>query len=305
MTACARQVEAPTTSRHQPLPVTASAQRPVTPQPPVATTRSTPIVAQSPRTCGPLGCRLFTTPEEAIETVLHSNPKVLAVGEAHAQRGTEHILSTARRFTETILPLLARRAKAIVVELPIADGSCGKAEQTAGRVAEQVTREQSASNPNEYMSLATRARALGIVPYPLRLGCEQYRQIAEAGAGDIASALTVIAQAMEREVVRRLAEHPNGLVVTYGGALHNDLHPDARHASWSFGPALSRMTHGAMVELDLIVREYIKDDEVWRALPWTAVFDPRAHTDSVVLYEPTPESFVLIFPVTTPGATKP
>jgi hypothetical protein len=85
-------------------------------------------------------------------------------------------------------------------------------------------------------------------------------------------------------------------VLTYGGALHNDLQPDADHAAWSFGPALRQLTDNATVELDLIVREYIKNDEVWRALPWTAVFEPREHTESFVLYEPTPKSFVLIFP---------
>jgi hypothetical protein len=228
--------------------------------------------------------------------VLESNPKVLAVGEAHAHKGTEHIESTARRFTETFLPLLASRAKALVVELPIAEGRCGEAEQATGEVARQVTREQAASNPNEYVSLAQRARALGIVPYPLRLSCAQYRRIAEAGPRDIDSALRVIAQTMRNEVAKRLTDHPDGLVLTYGGALHNDLQPDADHAAWSFGPALRQLTDNATVELDLIVREYIKNDEVWRALPWTAVFEPREHTESFVLYEPTPKSFVLIFP---------
>jgi hypothetical protein len=228
--------------------------------------------------------------------VLASNPKVLAVGEAHAQKGTEHIESTARRFTDTFLPVLAPRAKALVVELPIADGHCGKVEQETSEVAQQVTREQADSNPNEYVALAQRARTLGIVPYPLRLSCEQYRRIAEAGPQDIAAALTVIAQTMHREVMKRLADNPQGLVLTYGGALHNDLHPEAEHAAWSFGPALEQSTANATVELDLIVREYIRDDDVWRALPWTAVFDPREYTDSFVLYEPTPKSFVLVFP---------
>ena len=101
---------------------------------------------------------------------------------------------------------------------------------------------------------------------------------------------------MRNEVAKRLTDHPDGLVLTYGGALHNDLQPDADHAAWSFGPALRQLTDNATVELDLIVREYIKNDEVWRALPWTAVFEPREHTESFVLYEPTPKSFVLIFP---------
>jgi hypothetical protein len=297
---CARSTATPASAEARPVPVTMSAARQAAPEP--SGSGPSPAVAPappatSPESCGALGCRLFATPEQALRVVLESNPKVLAVGEAHAQKGTEHIESTARRFTETFLPLLAAaRAKAIVVELPIAEGRCGAPEQATREVARQVTRQQAASNPNEYVSLAERARELDIVPYPLRLSCAQYRRVAEAGPQDIASALTVIAEAMQREVAQRLADHPMGLVLTYGGALHNDLQPDTEHAPWSFGPALNELTDNATVELDLIVREYIKDDEVWRALPWTRLFDPREHPDSFVLYQPTPKSFVLIFP---------
>ncbi|MBN1608317.1 MAG: hypothetical protein JW940_16930 [Polyangiaceae bacterium] len=293
--------EAPTGAQHHPPAATSSTAHQAAHQPKGSEPSPAPAPSHDAGRCGALGCRLFATAQQALQVVLESNPKVLAVGEAHAHKGTEQIESTARRFTDTFLPLLALRATALVVELPIADGHCGKVEQATRDVAQKVTREQAASNPNEYVSLAQQARTLGIVPYPLRLSCAQYRRIAEAGPQDIAAALAVIAQTMQTVVMKRLADNPTGLVLTYGGALHNDLQPDAGHAAWSFGPALKQSTSNATVELDLIVREYIRDNEVWQALAWTAVFDPGEHTESFVLYEPTPKSFVLIFPSSKPA----
>jgi hypothetical protein len=195
-TSCASSGVAPTSTGARTRPATVPAARRVVPKPHGSEPGPARAPSQDIGRCGALGCRLFATARQALQVVLESNPKVLAVGEAHAHKGTEHIESTARRFTETFLPLLASRAKALVVELPIAEGRCGEAEQATGEVARQVTREQAASNPNEYVSLAQRARALGIVPYPLRLSCAQYRRIAEAGPRDIDSALRVIAQTM-------------------------------------------------------------------------------------------------------------
>lgn len=261
-----------------------------------------PKTAREPRSCGALGCRVFDTVEQAFAFVLESNPRVLAVGETHAPRGTEGIDSAVARFTRLLLPLVADRAKALVVELPISDGHCGSDEQKLAKIREEVSREQSEKNPNEYVQLATTARDLGIVPYPLRLTCDQFATIAKAGSDDIPTALTIVAKAMERQVKQCLQRAPAGLVLTYGGALHNDLTPEPQRASWSFGPALRQATDGAYVELDLIVREFIKDNEAWRTLEWTHYFDPQAHPHEAVIYEPTPKSYVLIFPASTPQA---
>ncbi len=61
----------------------------------------------APRPCGALDCLAFATPEAAFEYVLQSAPRVLAIGEAHAQEGTAGIHSSTRRFAEQLLPLLA------------------------------------------------------------------------------------------------------------------------------------------------------------------------------------------------------
>jgi hypothetical protein len=85
------------------------------------------------------------------------------------------------------------------------------------------------------------------------------------------------------------------MVVLYGGALHNDLHPEPGREQWSFGPELSKESGGRYVAVDLIVPEFMRDTEAWRKLPWYASFDPSAHPGKVTLYEIDPQSFVIVF----------
>jgi hypothetical protein len=229
---------------------------------------------------------------------------VLAVGEAHAQQGTEGIASTTSRFSEQFLPHLAGRARALVVELMLANGKCGQVEQ---RVAEQqrpVTKPQAESNQNEFLELAERAKALHIIPYPLRPTCEEYKAVVGAGAGDIDRMLVTVRDASLRTINNLLdapakAGEPT-LLVAYGGALHNDLAPRPGREAWSFGPALRDRTQGKYIELDLIVPEYVKDTESWQAFPWYETYRAASHTGESLLYTLSSASFVLIFPRTSP-----
>ena len=56
----------------------------------------------------------FDRDEDAFAKVLEEDPAILAIGEAHAQRGAT-AASSAKRFTEELLPLLAGRASNLVV----------------------------------------------------------------------------------------------------------------------------------------------------------------------------------------------
>jgi hypothetical protein len=235
--------------------------------------------------------------------VLDTRPRVLAIGEAHAQKGTESVASTTTRFTSLLLPLLSKRASDLVVELWVANGRCGKVE---GHVAEQqrpITQNQASSNQSEFLALGQRAQSFGITPHALTPTCEEYALIAGAGASDVDRMLQMIAAATARELDRLLdqqtAAAPNSLLVAYGGALHNDLFPRPGRERWSFGPELDRRTHGAYVELDLIVPEYVKDNESWRAFPWYTAYDPAHHGKETLLFSPAPRSFALVFPRST------
>jgi hypothetical protein len=81
--------------------------------------------------------------------------------------------------------------------------------------------------------------------------------------------------------------------------MHNDLSPREGRESTSFGPRLKKYTGGRYVELDIIVPEYIKDNDAWRALPWHAHYDRAKLGQRTVLFNPEPGSYVLVFPETT------
>ncbi len=250
--------------------------------------------------CGALNCRRFQTPEAAFSSVLARDVRVLGIGETHALRGTEHLKSTTRRFTEALLPQLKGRASDIIVELLAPNSACQQRTERVREEQKEVTEKQASTNQNEFVVLGHRARQLGIVPDILRPSCDDLAQISAAGSNDIAVMLEMIRRLTEDKVKSLLVESKNRpgppLVVAYGGALHNDLAPRPGHESWSYGPALSEFVSGKYVELDLIVREFIKDTESWRALEWYPHFDRTKYPDQTILFNPRPNVYVLIFP---------
>jgi hypothetical protein len=248
--------------------------------------------------CGELSCLAFRSPEAALEHVLASRPRVLAVGEAHAQKGTEAIASTAQRFALRFLPRLAGRASDLVIELLVANGRCGKNEQRVAAAEKPVTESQVATNQNEFVALGHAAQALGIRPHALTLNCEAAAKIAAAGGEAVARLLEAVASATQSELERLLDAQPHAdqLLLAYGGALHNDLRPRPGRETWSYGPALSTRTAGAYAELDLIVPEYVRDSKSWRAFPWYAAFAAAPSSENTRLYSASQGSFVLIFP---------
>lgn len=267
---------------------------------------ATPPSEQAPAqadaaSCGALGCRIFESPEAAFSAVLATGPRILAIGEAHAQKGTEGVESTAKRFTERFLPILRGKATDLVVELWVADKSCAAPKVAA--VAEQqkpVTTSQAGGNQNEFVALGHASKAAGITPHILRPTCDEYDRILAAGDDAVLEMLAMITR-LTSEKVQRLMQGPQGgppspLVVAYGGAMHNDLSPKEGRESWSFGPELMDRSGGKYVELDLIVPEYIKDSDTWRALPWYAHYDAAKLGDKTVLFTPAPGTYVLVFP---------
>jgi hypothetical protein len=284
-------------SRPAPPPVT-SPSAAASPAPPPAREPA----AIDPEPCGALGCRAFSSVERAFEAVLAERPRVLAVGEAHAQKGSEGVDSSTKRFTEQLLPKLEGKATDLVLELWVADGSCGKQEQQVAQQQKPVTETQAESNQNEFTTLGHRSKALSIRPHVLRPSCEQYERIL-AAQDDVGQMLTMIAEHTAELVERILSVRnaPDKLVIAYGGAMHNDLSPRQGRESTSFGPRLQRHTGGRYVELDIIVPEYIKDSDAWRALPWHAHYDRAKLGKRTVLFNPEPGSYVLVFPETTPA----
>jgi hypothetical protein len=228
---------------------------------------------------------------------------VLGVGEAHALKGVEGIESTTSRFTNQLLPLLAPKSTDIVIELMEPDRRCLKTTEKVREKQKQVTKSQASSNQNEFVALGTRAKEAGVTPHILYPSCAQYDRIVQAGDNSIFVMLETIAMLTDQKARAILARNRQAgvdrTVILYGGAVHNDATPRAGRESWSYGPGLTEFTEQRYVELDLIVREYIKDTQVWRAQPWYSHFEKDAHADKVVLYQPGPHAFVMIFPASS------
>lgn len=254
--------------------------------------------------CGPLDCRRFTTAARAFDYLLRREPLVVGIGEAHQPSELGHIRGSARRFGEELLPVLEGRASHLIVELLSPNPACQETTREVRQAHRPVTQTQSRNNQDDYVALGHRARALNIEPFVLSPSCEEYRAITSAGDDAITQTLTTIATITSRmlraALVKNQAAGQARIVLAYGGALHNDVSPEQRRATWSYGPELSAFTRGRYLELDLIVRELIKDNDVWRALPWYEHFEPELHPDASVVMRWGPQSYVLFFPRSSP-----
>ncbi len=257
--------------------------------------------APAPTPCGELDCMQYATAKEAFRAVLASSPAVVAVGEAHAQKGTEHIPTATKRFTQELLPLLSASKSDLVLELMVPDPKCKKATKKVERNVEKpVTNTQRESNKTEFQVMAEAAKAIGIRPHVLRPSCAQMKKVADAGDNGVLKMLSLIAY-LSDDISRRILQRNEKQsvqkgVVLYGGAMHNDMAPREGRESFSFGPALAQHVEGSYVEIDLIVPEYIKDSDTWKSLPWHAHYDVKKLGARVTLFKTGPKSYTLIFP---------
>jgi hypothetical protein len=256
--------------------------------------------ASTDPSCRAPRCATFGDAKPAFARVLAEDPVVLAIGEAHALRGTERVESSTRRFTRDLLPMLRGRASDLVVELLLPNPACAPATEGAAKAQRVVTDHQAKTDQNDYVALGNAARALGIRPHALEPTCDDLRRIAGGGDDAIVASLDVVTrlarESLERYAAANRAAHDPRMVVGYGGAMHNDLAPRLGFEKFTFGPVLERGTAGRYVELDLIVSEFVDKTPSWQALPWFAEFAPDAHPGRATLFMPSVHSYALIFP---------
>jgi hypothetical protein len=279
-------------------PPAASAAAP--PPAPAASTAPSP----SGRPCGELDCLAFTTPRAAFEQALVGSPRVVAIGEAHAQKAMGSVESATRRFARDLLPALAPHVKGLVIELLAPAGRCGEHEEAAvAERAKPVTEPQKDTNQSEFLALGFEAKKIGIRAEPLIPTCAELKSVL-GSENDVGALLELIANVTLREAADFLDHQPaSAAIAIYGGLVHNDATPSPGHESWSFGPRLSEHASGSYVEVDLIVPELVRSEPPWTALPWFSHYDPARSASETLLYRTGPRSFVLIFPRTE--ATEP
>ncbi|HEV8550178.1 MAG TPA: hypothetical protein VGQ57_14135, partial [Polyangiaceae bacterium] len=252
------------------------------------------------RPCGDLDCLAFDSPREAFEAALRGSPRVIAVGEAHAQKAVPGVESATRRFARDLLPALTPRVKGLVIELLAPDRHCEQHEEQA--VAERtkpVTAPQADTNQSDFIALGFAAKQLGIRAEPLVPTCEELKNVLAAQGGDIAALLALIATITTRETFDFLDHQPpEHAIAIYGGLLHNDTNPTPGHADWSFGPRIAQYAGGSYVEIDLIVPELVRNEPPWTNLPWLQHLGIPAIGKETRLLRTAQSSYVLIFPKT-------
>jgi hypothetical protein len=266
--------------------------------PPAATT-------SPPSACGELPCTQYDSARDAFLAALPGDPAVIAVGEAHAQKGAT-AASAAKRFTEEILPSLAGRSSDLLLELMMPPTGCSAATSDVRKKQEPATTRQAATNQNEYVTLGDRARALGIVPDLLRPSCGDMDAVRDAGADAIDASLRLIARLCGVQAARMVDRDERSdadrskAVIVYSGMLHNDLTPPLDRAAWSYAPALDARVGGRLVSIDLVVPEFIADDDTWRALPWVSHYDRARLGSKPTLIKTADRSYVLVFAESPP-----
>jgi hypothetical protein len=251
-------------------------------------------------------CRLFETPEAAFAHVIKTSPTILAVGEFHALKSHRELATPVSRFTDKFTPMLAGVASDIVIELWVGTGRCVQSEQHVAREQQPATQNHVERTPNEFVALGDKSKALGIRPHALTPSCEDYQRIVKAGEDSTREMLRLTARMFSSSAKsyfqRNQAMGVEKMVVTYSGAMHNDLRPDHFCGEpCSFGKELETLSGGRYVELDLVVPEYIHDGPVWSERVWYRLFNRKTLHTKTTLLNPSAGSYVLIFP-STPGS---
>jgi hypothetical protein len=265
-----------------------------------------PLIDPAPRPssatkCGPLDCLAFDRAEDAFAYVIReTSPVVLAIGEIHAQRGNDLKASPTRRFA-TILPMFCGFSRHIVIELWTGRNDCGDHRvEDVHQAQKPVTSAQAETNQDDFLQLGNVAKAHHIQPHALVPSCEDLQAILSARAGDIAKMLELTATRTADLAEELLKARPNPgrepYVILYGGAMHNDITPGEGREAFSYGPRLASSTKNRLTELDIVLREQIRDTESFRRFAWYPHFRSGSLEPRFSLYRTGPRSFTLIFP---------
>jgi hypothetical protein len=230
-------------------------------------------------------------------------PRVLGIGEAHQTARMAGVRSALSRFSAELLPVLAGHVTDLVIESWIEPANCnGEAAQASAEVTRDI--ERPASTENELLTLVERARGLRLRPHLLSFGCDDYRALrGPDGQVNYEALLQAVTVRLRDQALTGLG-HEGAVIALYGGALHNDLHPNPGVADFSYAVAVDAAAPGAYVEIDLLVPEYVTGNAAFAREPWYPLL-PRAGPDHVVLIERAPRSYVLLLPAGSAARSAP
>jgi hypothetical protein len=243
---------------------------------------------------------VFPTAAEAVQSLLGDGPRVISFGEYHQTKATAKIRSALKRFSFEILPSLQEAgATDLVVETWITTGECGEVEKKAVTHVEHTT-ERPKTTENEVVTLLRRAKASDIQPRILEVACKDYQAIFQAEQMDYEKLLRLTRDQLETQIRKALSRKEARLVLSYGGALHNDLYPSDELAAYAFGQAISQAVEGKYLEIDLVVPEYVEKDKLVNGQPWYEQYRKAHQPGQVTLIQKGKGAYVLFFARTLP-----
>lgn len=258
------------------------------------------LLAAAPVDAGCPQCEVFASPRAAFEAALTPAPLVLAVGEYHELAGGPKVPSAIKRFTRDLLPTLKGRVTSLIVETWMVNGQCGAVEKQATKAVAKATQRPDETE-DEVTGLLDATYAMGVKNHILILDCDDYRALlTDAGTLDAEASLLMVKAKVEEKALEAREKEEGGVagktLLLYGGALHNDLAPLPGWEPYSFGPSLARELDGGYRELDLLVPEYVADDEDLVKEPWFSEALRLARTGKTVLITPREGTKLLLFP---------
>lgn len=250
--------------------------------------------------CLDMRCELFNTPAEAFAKVLAAKPRVLAIGEVHQTTSSTAIRSAISRFTEQLLPVLRHKASDLIAETWVSSGDCGEEEEEAVEEIAETT-QRPVETEDEVVTLLKKARELMIIPHILQVSCDEYASMLDPdGELDSEKVLALVTKLLLEKAKflheKNESRKSKRTVVIYGGAIHNDLRPEADYAAYSYGKALDFVTEERYVALDLYVPELVEAIEEYQNEAWYPHFKKYVSDKKTLLIREGESSFIIIFP---------
>lgn len=260
----------------------------------------------------------------ARQILAESQPRILGVGEFHVRAGAQSVLSTMERFTADI-DALTDGASDLIVETWVQDGKCGAKEAVVSRDVEHQL-ERPPAVQDHLLTMLNSARQRGLTPHVMTMTCADYEGLVSAkvdddddgdgdgdgsGSGqgqvDFEKMLLLTRDklaGLARDVVRYRASADRGkepgsagapgMIVIYGGALHNDEYPFSGLADISYVKDVRALVGDGYVELDLYVPEYIEGNTLAQQETWYPPFVRHASAERVLVFQRGPRSYLVI-----------
>lgn len=234
------------------------------------------------------------------------------------------------RFTADI-DVLTDGASDLIVETWVQDGKCGAEEAVVSRDVEHQL-ERPPVVENHLLTMINSARKRGLTPHVMTMTCADYQALVSAPSQksdsqksdsqksdsqksddqksesqsevDFEKMLLLVKDklaGLARKVVQYRASASGakdpgkaGMIVIYGGAVHNDEYPFAGLEDISYVKDVRTLVGDGYVELDLYVPEYIEGNALAQQETWYAPFVRHASGERVLVFQRGPRSYLVI-----------